>query len=185
MASLCNGCQMTWNFFATGHGKGKVDGAGALFKREVRKEQIKPDGLKLQNTAEVTAFLKAETNKFHARNPSTRQHIRKHFWDIEVGAIDRTRLFSCATVAGSRGIHQVCSLTNKDPTIIQFRQLSCSCLACISRTPTYECEQTEHVPPWRLYRLQPQNSRDVRDMMYDSNEEVYAQHGFQHCCEDV
>jgi hypothetical protein len=176
---------MTWNFFATGHGKGEVDGAGALFKREVHKEQIKPDGVRLQNTAEVIAFLKAETNKFHAGNPGARQLIRKHFWDIEVGAIDRSRLFNCATVARSRGMHQVRSLINKDPTLIQYRQLSCSCLACTSRTPAFECEQRDHVPPWRLYRLQPQNTREVKDMMYDSDEDVRAQGGLDNLCEDV
>jgi hypothetical protein len=30
---------MVWSFFATGHGKGEVDGAGDLLKREVRKEK--------------------------------------------------------------------------------------------------------------------------------------------------
>ncbi len=32
------GCQMIWNFFATRHEKGKVDGFGALLKRKIRKE---------------------------------------------------------------------------------------------------------------------------------------------------
>ncbi len=40
--SLSNGCEMVWNFFATCHGYGEVDGVGALLKREVRKEKIKP-----------------------------------------------------------------------------------------------------------------------------------------------
>ena len=31
---LPGGCQLAWNYFATGHGKGEVDGAGALLKRE-------------------------------------------------------------------------------------------------------------------------------------------------------
>jgi hypothetical protein len=35
---------MIWNFFATSHGKGKVDGTKAVLKKEVRKEQIKPQG---------------------------------------------------------------------------------------------------------------------------------------------
>jgi hypothetical protein len=39
---LPNGCEMVWIFFATSHGKGEVDGARALLKREVQKEQIKP-----------------------------------------------------------------------------------------------------------------------------------------------
>jgi hypothetical protein len=38
---LPNGCEMVWNSFITGHGKGEVGGLGALLKREVHKEQIK------------------------------------------------------------------------------------------------------------------------------------------------
>jgi hypothetical protein len=33
---------MVWNFFATCHGKGEVDGARVLLKIKVQKEQIKP-----------------------------------------------------------------------------------------------------------------------------------------------
>jgi hypothetical protein len=32
-----------------GHGKGEVDGIGLFFKRELRKEQLKPQGLNIQN----------------------------------------------------------------------------------------------------------------------------------------
>jgi hypothetical protein len=32
---------MCWNYFAFGHGKGKVDGASALLNCETCKEQIK------------------------------------------------------------------------------------------------------------------------------------------------
>jgi hypothetical protein len=35
------GYQMVWNYFATSHGKGEVDGVGALLGWEIRKEQIK------------------------------------------------------------------------------------------------------------------------------------------------
>jgi hypothetical protein len=38
------GCQIVWSYFATRHGKGEVDGAGTLLKRELCKEQIKPSG---------------------------------------------------------------------------------------------------------------------------------------------
>jgi hypothetical protein len=31
-------------FFSTGHGKGEVDGSGALLKRELKKKQIKFHG---------------------------------------------------------------------------------------------------------------------------------------------
>jgi hypothetical protein len=57
---------MVWNYFVIGHGRGEVDGIGASLKREVRKEQIKPIGLKIQNAAEMVAYLKAKSNKYHA-----------------------------------------------------------------------------------------------------------------------
>jgi len=41
---LPKGCQMFWNYFASGHGKGEVDGADALLKRELFKEQLKSNG---------------------------------------------------------------------------------------------------------------------------------------------
>ena len=33
-----DGCHMSWNYFASGQGKGEVDGAGALLKQEIRNE---------------------------------------------------------------------------------------------------------------------------------------------------
>jgi hypothetical protein len=32
---LPSGCKMVWNYFATNHGKGEIDGVGALLKREI------------------------------------------------------------------------------------------------------------------------------------------------------
>ncbi len=63
------GCQLTWNFFATRHGKGEVDGARVLLKWEIKKEQIKPRGMKIQNVVKVMAYLEFEVNKFHATHP--------------------------------------------------------------------------------------------------------------------
>jgi hypothetical protein len=45
---------MCWNYFANGHGKGKVDGASAFLKHEICKEQIKPHAGNLQNVKYVT-----------------------------------------------------------------------------------------------------------------------------------
>jgi hypothetical protein len=45
---------MRWNYFASGHGKGEVDGAGTFLKRKIHKEQIRPQACKLQNTHVVT-----------------------------------------------------------------------------------------------------------------------------------
>jgi hypothetical protein len=54
---LLGGCQRSWNYFATGHCNGEVNGAGALLKRKLWKEQIKLHGLKIQNASEAIHFL--------------------------------------------------------------------------------------------------------------------------------
>jgi hypothetical protein len=82
---------MIWNFFAIGHGKKEVDGVGVLFKREVQKEQIKPQGKKLQNAIEIVVQLQAKVNKFHAITPSSRRHINKYFHLVKVGDVDMSK----------------------------------------------------------------------------------------------
>jgi hypothetical protein len=47
---------MCWNYFVSSHGKGEVDGVGALLKREICKEQIKPHACNLQNVKDVTFY---------------------------------------------------------------------------------------------------------------------------------
>jgi hypothetical protein len=47
---------MCWNYFASNHGKGKVDGDGALLKRKIHKDQIKPHACKLQDAKDVVTF---------------------------------------------------------------------------------------------------------------------------------
>jgi hypothetical protein len=108
---------LIWNFFVTGHGKGEVDGIGALLKHVVKKEQIKPNGRKIQNAVEVLAFLKFEANKYHVMYPNVRQQVHKFFHEVKVGDVNRLRPWDCSTVKGSRSKHQVCSLSSKDPTL--------------------------------------------------------------------
>ncbi len=47
------GVQMCSNYFASNHGKGEVDGAGALLKHEIYKEQIKTQAQRLQDVHDI------------------------------------------------------------------------------------------------------------------------------------
>jgi len=98
----------------------EVDAIGALLKREIWKKQIKPRGKKIQNAAEVVAFLKSKAKVYHVAHPNARQHINKFFHEVDVGNIDRNKKFECETMKGSKAKHQVRSLSPKDPTICQF-----------------------------------------------------------------
>lgn len=50
---------MLWNFYASGHGKGEWDGAGAVVKRALRSEQLTNPQRKLQNALDCVTFLDA------------------------------------------------------------------------------------------------------------------------------
>ena len=49
---------MTHHFSGSRHGKGEHDGAGSVIKRHLTHEQLKPNGVKLQNATEVVMFLR-------------------------------------------------------------------------------------------------------------------------------
>ena len=95
-----------------------MDGAGALLKQEIRNEQLKPGGLKLQNAAEIVQFLKDQSERVHAGPASARRTTHKFFWEIPKGSREHVN-------------HQCRSVSTRDPTLIQFRALSCFCHVCL------------------------------------------------------
>ena len=48
---------MMKNYFGSGHGKGEVDGCGALLKQEIWKEEMNPFAKKIQNAHDVVQYL--------------------------------------------------------------------------------------------------------------------------------
>jgi hypothetical protein len=46
-----------WSYFGSGHGKGIHDGVNAALKQDIRNEEMRMDGERLQNVANVMAFL--------------------------------------------------------------------------------------------------------------------------------
>jgi len=107
---------MVWNYFTTRHGKGEVDDVGALLKCEVQKEQIKPTGLKIQNVAKMVAYLKAKSNKYHVASSKVKWHINKYFHEMKVEDVDKSSPFEFEIVHGSKSMHHIWSISNKDPT---------------------------------------------------------------------
>lgn len=152
-SNLPLGCEMVWNFFATGHGKGEVDGAGALLKREVRVEQIKPNSVRLQNAQEVVEFLRSQANRAHAAHKNIRVHVNNFFHEIGKSDVDRSQLYGVKTVDGSRGMHQIRSKSPTDSSLCEFRQLSCFCCSCMDPRCNQPCSSVKHVPAWKLTRL--------------------------------
>jgi hypothetical protein len=161
-----------WNFFVTRHGKGEVDDAHVLLKHEVKKEQIELGGRKIKNVANVVAYLQVESNKYHVASSNVKKHTNKFFHEVKVGDVNRSRPCECETMHGSRSMHQVWSIFIRHPVNI-VNYIVCVSLI-IDHGPKIHCVHHEHVPYWTLTKLKPQNTYEVREMMYDSDEEIEA-----------
>jgi hypothetical protein len=109
-AGLSHDCDLIWNFFASGHEKGEVDGAGALCKREIRSEQMKPNAQRLQDAADIVAFLRSQSRRSHTAYVSPRMVVNKHFWLVGTSDVVRSRVPNVTTIPGSRSMHQVQTL---------------------------------------------------------------------------
>lgn len=98
---LPNGCEMDWNYWGTGHGKGPHDGAGACVKRALRSEQIKIDSIRLHNASDVVNFLRRDMNLPHAAYPSARTQVTRHFYLIGVTNVVRDKPLACQQCRGA------------------------------------------------------------------------------------
>jgi hypothetical protein len=106
-AGLPHGCDIIWNFFAFGHGKGEVDGVGTLCKLEIRSEQMKPNAQRLQDVANIVAFMRSQFHRSHAVYASAKKVVNKHFWLVGASDVVRSRVPNVTTIPGSRSMHQV------------------------------------------------------------------------------
>lgn len=67
------GRQLIWNFFATSHGKGEVDGAWSFLKHEVQKKQFKPKMGDIDRTRLLECFImKGSCSKHQVCSLSTK-----------------------------------------------------------------------------------------------------------------
>jgi hypothetical protein len=173
---LINGCQMCWNYFGSGHGKGEVDDAGALLKWEICTEQLKSSGQKLQNVADIVRFLKDRSMRAHARPRGVRSETLKFFWLIPQSgprSVRRTEALQVDRVPISMSQYQCRSVSARDPTLIQFRPLSCFFFACLRYGMHNTSHQIDHVEEFKVYRLSPKAPTQAR-RLYDLDKEIEA-----------
>ncbi len=122
----------------------------------------------------MVAYLKAKSNKYHVASSKVGQHINKYFHEMKVGDVDTSSPFEYEIVHGSKNMHQVWFISNKDLTLCQYCQLSCMCVGCIDHNLDYCCVYHEHVLDQTLIKLRFGNAIEVREMMCNSDEEIEA-----------
>jgi hypothetical protein len=80
---------------------------------------------------------------------------------------------------------QVRLLSWRDPRLLQYIEISYSCVACCQRSSSLLRDCTAHVDDFKLVRLQPSNPREIWDSMYDSDKEIEVGTGKEDMAEDV
>jgi hypothetical protein len=134
-------------------------------KTTLRTEQRLNPSRQLQNAEECVNFL-TEKLSTRAYNTYSKQKvaITRKFWHIRESEVIRSTPFACATIPGSKSLHSIFFFSVADPTKLMVRQLSCFCLPCIDEN-WENCENRDHVKPWRCLKLKPSNMQFVRDQM--------------------
>jgi hypothetical protein len=106
--------QMSWNFFATSHGKGVVDGLGGTIKRMVHQAIL--SGHSCRNAEEFVSIARSKTKAIHV------EEIRES--EIDGAREELEEMY--ARVKAVPGIQKVHSVTVLDVNHIECKQYSLS-----------------------------------------------------------
>ena len=146
---------MVWSYFGSGHGKGLHDGAGAMLKCAIRREEMNFDSrTKLESASDVVSFCNRKEQEEHRAYGNARRSLIRYFHLIEPTAVDRSRDLDCRAIPGTRSVHSVSSVSATNVTYLHMRQLACFCVECMDDNPML-CSRQAHVKHWALTVLQP------------------------------
>lgn len=158
------GREMTWSFFGSGHGKGEHDGASAVVKRALTHEQLKSDGVILRNATDVVDFLTKTMPhgacSSYAKSKQAALDIRRTYWLIKIGDVDRSKAWGCETIQGSQSMHSICGHSRHDGTQLKTTTLSCFCNACIRRQWRSCCNKA-YAKKWEHITLEPKLGDEI------------------------
>jgi hypothetical protein len=107
------GSNISWNYFATSHGKGAVDGIGGQLKRNVR-IQVMKGSCTVQNAAEFARTAKVAAAK------TVIIYCSKADVEKEVDSLNEL-WHGVVAIPGTKSVHQVCAVS---PNVVSTRKVS-------------------------------------------------------------
>lgn len=155
------------NFSASGHGKGEHDGAGAVIKRTLTHEELKPDGWPMKCAADVVNFLNAT---FQPTRGGHRCSTQRVFWLVSKDDVQRNLLWDCQPITGSRSLHCVDGYSTDNPCAVRLRTLSCFCDSCVSGH-WRRCKNRQYIEEWKYVSIVPLPETEEADSDEDEDEE--------------
>ena len=168
------GLEMMWSFFASGHGKGEHDGAGAVIKRTLTHEQLKPNAWPMKCAADVVAFL-----KHTFCNTDQQSTVNRIFWEIKENEVSRAHMWYCRCLKGSRKMHCVNGYSPVDKCALRWRTLSCFCDQCMSQR-WQRCLNRDHVEEWDYITIQQLDTNSDSDKESNDDGVVMPIYGGHH-----
>ena len=135
------GLHMMWNFSTSSHRKGEHNGVGAVIKRTLTHEELKPNMASLKCVADVVNFLKAT---FGDKGQSHMCNTQIFFWLVSQDEVQQDVQWECLSIKGSCIIHCVDGYAADDPCTLRLRTLSCFCDPCVSGQ-WRRCKSKQHI----------------------------------------
>ena len=167
------GCEMRWNFFGSGHGKGEHDGAGAVIKRALTHEQLKADAVHMNCAAHVVDFLRTNMSTGAAGVYSSQvRDIKRVFWEVRIDEVNREKTWECQGIPELRSLHVVRGYSRTDGHCIVVRELTCFCFHCVQANWRH-CLNRGYIQNWEYHTL---NDKDATDREAEKKED-FIYHG--------
>jgi hypothetical protein len=80
---------MQWNYFNSGHGKGRWDGAIASTKQAFRAKQVQPSRARLHNASNVVSFLQGHFDQDYVGYLHARKDVQHFFYEVKHEDVNR------------------------------------------------------------------------------------------------
>ncbi|CAM6126797.1 unnamed protein product [Calypogeia fissa] len=138
------------------------DGLGGHIKQGLEKEQLKGiQGHRLENAHDEVEFLREKFAMGQEKEYGDVQMVRRIFWEIPVGAVNRRKKWDYDTIEGSRSLHCFDGFSPRLSTLLQVRELCCFCHHCVDDEPM-QCENREWTGDFKLENVRGILPSDVR-----------------------
>ena len=144
--------EVIWSFFASSHGKGEWDGAGATLKHMVGEATKQKDTPLLKCAGDVVALAKRRWNKLLGCGKA----LLRRFYEVTGQHLQGYAVTPCSTVPGTREIHSLraspvevdaAGLVLQSPTVYT-REWACCCKECLDQRWD-DCENKGYLPDWK------------------------------------
>jgi hypothetical protein len=125
---------MIWSFFGSSHGKGPHDGACAIVKGFLKKEQQNVHAEKLQNVKEVVTFLKKHLSyRLETTLSGERKPFKRFLCHVKANdVIWNNSSFNCDPIKGTIKLHSIWEANKHNLTQLMVRDLACYCIFCLN-----------------------------------------------------